>query len=96
MNPKLVLAPFGAVLLTAAACSNNNNSTPALTGIFRLANGITHSTANGGLKDDVPNIPAVGPINYGQASGDNTVPEGSYKVQLTTGNGSGGTTTFTV
>jgi hypothetical protein len=96
MKHRYLVPILGAALLLTLAACNNNNSTPVFTGFYRLANGITDSTANGGLKGDIANIPTVGPINFGQASGNNVVPEGSYKSQLTTGNGSGGTTTFTV
>ena len=93
MNSQRILAFFA--LLTLAACgsdnSNGGNSTPPLTGALALINGISDS---GGLKADVSNVPTIGPIDFGGASGINIIPAGSYKVQLTPG--AAGSSAFTV
>ena len=90
MSKRYILVLFSALAL--AACSNdNNNGTPPFTGAFALINGVSDS---GGLKADVGNIPTIGPISFGGASGVNIVPSGSYKVQLTPG--ASGSSTYTV
>ena len=92
MKSRRIPAFFAVLPLALAACSNdNNNSTPPLTGAFALINGISDSD---GLKADVSNIPTIGPIDFGGASGINILPLGSYKVQLTPG--ASGSSAFTV
>lgn len=81
-------ALIGASLLALSACSNDNNSTPPLTGAFRIANGITDSI---GLNAALSNVSSFSGISYGTASGIDNPPTGSYKTQLTSNS-----VTFTV
>jgi hypothetical protein len=67
-------------LLALSACNSDNNSTPPLTGGFRIANGITDSI---GLDAKLSDTPTFSGISFGTGSGINTPPTGSYKSQLT-------------
>jgi hypothetical protein len=80
MKSRLILAPFGAALLAAAACSDNNNGTPPLTGAVRVANGITDS---GGLDMSISQVGTFSGVGFDTSSGITVGPEGSYKAQLT-------------
>lgn len=71
--PSLVLAG-----LALAAC--NSNTTPPLTGGFRVANGITDSN---GLDASINDVATFSGIGTESGSGITDVPLGSYKSQLT-------------
>jgi len=81
-------AIVGAGLLALSACSSDNNSTPPLTGAFRIANGITDSI---GLDAALSTVASFSGIGYGTGSGIVNPPTGSYKTQLTSNS-----VTFTV
>jgi hypothetical protein len=78
------LGIVGAGLLALAACSGGSggtsNSTPPLTGDFRVANGISDSD---GLDAALSNVASFSDIGFGTASGMVTAPTGSYKAQMT-------------
>lgn len=67
-----------AALAGLSACSNDN-ATPALTGYFRVVNGITDSSA---MHANIASIPDIGPLSFGSASGNNTIPTGNYDATI--------------
>lgn len=79
-QPRLESLICGAVL-ALAACGGGNNTTPALTGAFRIANGISDSDVNG---LDVKLIEAFqfNAIAFGFGSGIKLPPVGSYTAQF--------------
>jgi hypothetical protein len=67
-----------AALAGLAACSDNN-STPIGTGYFKVANGVTDSTS---MNFEIGNVGDGGSVPFGDASGNVTVPQGSYDATI--------------
>jgi hypothetical protein len=82
-NIRQVLAPciFAITALGAAACGSDNPINPPI-GQLRVANAITDSNP---IDATVVNIPSgIDNIAFGTGSGLKDIPDGSYRVQLTT------------
>jgi hypothetical protein len=80
----LICGVAGAALLLSSC--NDNNSTPPLTGAFRVVNGVTDST---GMDASLNDVPVFSGIGFGSASGINNSPEGSFPAKLTHNSHSG-------
>jgi hypothetical protein len=84
MKRYLVLSLIGSTLLGLYACSGNN-STPPLTGAFRLVNGVSDS--NGMSASATSGFPSSGNVDFDAAGSVTDVPDGGYNVQVTPGAG---------
>jgi len=85
MKRYLIISLVGSSLLGLFACSNDNNSTPALTGAFRLVNGVSDSS---GLSASASSgFASSGTVAFDAAGSVVDVPDGGYNVQLTPGSG---------
>ena len=85
MKSTLIAGLAGTSLLVLSACSNDNNSTPPLTGAFRLVNG--SSDSNGLSASATSGFPSTATVNFDSAGSIVDAPEGGYNVQVKPGSG---------
>lgn len=85
MKRTLIAGLAGSTLLGLFACSNSNNSTPPLTGAFRLVNG--SSDSNGLSASATSGFPSTATVNFASAGSIVDVPNGGYNVQVKPGAG---------
>lgn len=78
MKKTHLIALLATATLALAAC-NNDNSTPPLTGGFRVVNGVTDSSA---MNVDLATVGTANAIPYGNSSATSTVPQGSYDATI--------------
>jgi hypothetical protein len=91
MKHYLIMSLVGTALLGLSACDNNNNSTPPLTGAFRVVNGVSDSS---GISASASSgFVSTGNANFDTAGSTVNPPDGGYNVQLFNNNSSNAFTT---